>query len=195
MKALSLRTSAILLTCVGVLMAPPAWADQPAPTQPQAQYEVRFMTSMIDHHAMAVMMASTCLSNATVHAELRELCAEIITAQTEEIATMQAWLQDWYGLSYSPQMTQGEQNRMERMAQMFGAEFEIAFMKSMIRHHWKAVVEASGCIDRAYHQELVALCANIIETQVAEITLMRSWLCEWYGVCNYGPKGAVYEVR
>lgn len=50
-------------------------------------------------------------------------------------------------------------------------------------------------IDRAYHPELVDICANIVETQVAEITQMRTWLCEWYGVCNYGPKGAVAETH
>ena len=90
---------------------------------------------------------------------------------------------------------QGMQNQMERMAEMVGAEFEIAFMKSMIRHHWKAVVRASGCIDRAYHAELVDMCANIVETQVAEITQLRTWLCEWYAICNYGPKGSVGDVN
>ena len=87
------------------------------------------------------------------------------------------------------------QRQMERMAVMTGAEFEIAFMKSMIRHHWKAVVRASGCIDRAFHPELVAMCADIVEAQAAEITQMRTWLCDWYGICSYGPKGAVAEAH
>ena len=168
----------------------PAIADAPAPTEAQVQYEVRFMMDMIDHHQMAVEMSQLCLTNA-VHAELQTLCSEIIAVQQQEIVTMQTWLQDWYGVSYAPQMAEGAMQRMARMAGLSGAEFEIAFMKSMIRHHWKAVVRASGCLDRAYHQELVDMCAAIIETQVAEITLMRTWLCQWYGVCNYGPKGDV----
>ena len=106
---------------------------------------------------------------------------------------MQSWLQSWYGVSYSPQMMPGMQNHMERMSEMSGAEFEITFMKEMIRHHWRAVVSATGCIDRAYHPELISMCANIVETQVAEITLMRTWLCEWYNICNYGPKGSVSD--
>ena len=172
----------------------PATANEPAPMQAQAQYEVRFMTEMIDHHQMAIMMSQICLTNAT-HEELKAMCADIIAAQQQEIATMQTWLQDWYGISYAPQMTQGDMQRMERMSEMFGAEFEIAFMKSMIRHHWKAVVRASGCLDRAYHAELIAMCEEIIIAQVSEIETLRTWLCEWYGICNYGPKGNVADTH
>lgn len=170
--------------------ATPAQAEAPAPTRAQSQYEVRFMTDMIDHHAMAMEMSQICLTNAT-HDELKALCQGIIAAQQQEILTMQGWLQQWYGVSYAPEMTRGAMQRMQRMSEMFGAEFEIMFMKSMIRHHWKAVVRASGCLDRAYHPELIAMCAEIIEAQVAEITLMRTWLCQWYGTCHYGPNGDV----
>lgn len=172
----------------------PATANEPAPTQAQAQYEIRFMTDMIDHHHMAIMMSQICLTNAT-HEELKAMCADIIAAQQQEIATMQTWLQDWYGISYAPEMTQGDMQRMERMSEMYGAEFEIAFMKSMIRHHWKAVVRASGCLDRAYHPELIAMCEEIIIAQVGEIEILRMWLCRWYGLCNYGPKGKVAETH
>lgn len=54
---------------------------------------------------------------------------------------------------------------------------------------------AFGAIDRAYHPELIAMFAGIVEAQAAEITQMRAWLCDWYGVCNYGPKGAVAEAH
>ena len=195
MTSPSVRFATAIASCAIVLTAAtPLLGDGPAPTHAQAEYEVRFMTSMIDHHAMAVEMSTICLSNA-VTPELIATCQDIITAQQQEIATMQTWLQQWYGVSYAPRMTEGMQQRLDRMAQMYGPEFEIAFMKSMIRHHWTAVVRASGCIDRAYHPELVDMCANIIETQVAEITQMRTWLCDWYGVCNYGPKGAVAETH
>jgi uncharacterized protein (DUF305 family) len=132
-------------------------------------------------------MAQLCLTR-TVHPELRVMCQEIIAAQQQEIATMQTWLRDWYRVSYSPQMTRGMQLQLARMAQMEGEEFELAFMKEMIRHHWKAVVRASGCVDRAFHADLVQMCAQIVEVQVAEITQLRTWLCGWYGVCQFGPK-------
>jgi uncharacterized protein (DUF305 family) len=62
-------------------------------------------------------------------------------------------------------------------------------MKRMIRHHWQAVVSATQCVGRAFHPELEDLCQGIIATQTAEILQLRTWLCEWYGICHYGPKG------
>lgn len=103
---------------------------------------------------------------------------------------MQSWLQQWYGISYQPEMTPGDMQQMDRLSALSDGSFEVEFMKRMIRHHWKAVIRASTCIESAYHPELLSLCENIVMTQTAEIDLMRTWLCNWYGVCNYGPKDA-----
>jgi uncharacterized protein (DUF305 family) len=179
-----------VLTCLVLSLAVPALASAPAPEPSAARFEVRFMETMIDHHHMAIMMAHMCLEKAT-HQELQEMCQQIIAAQQQEIQQMQSWLSSWYGISYSPQMTRGEEQMMEQMHRLSGAEFEIMFMEHMIRHHWRAIVEATGCLEKAYHSELNTVCENIITSQSAEITTMRSWLCQWYGVCNYGPKGRV----
>lgn len=157
----------------------------PAPDKSTAKYEIAFMQDMIDHHAMAIMMSEMCLEKA-VHDELRTLCQEIISAQQQEITEMQSWLLEWYGISYSPQMKPGEMRMMEKMAQMSGAEFEIEFMEMMIKHHLKAIREASKCVDRVYHGQLRELCENIITSQAAEIEQMRTWLCQWYGICTRG---------
>jgi len=160
----------------------PIYADEPAPDKARAKYEIDFMKNMIDHHAMAIEMAEICLDRA-VHEELRSLCQNIIAAQSEEIQQMQSWLSSWYGISYSPQMKPGDMRMLERLASLSGAEFEIEFMEMMIKHHTKAIREASTCIDRVFHEELYELCENIIVTQAAEIQQMRTWLCEWYGEC------------
>lgn len=161
----------------------PAYADAPAPAKNTAKYEVDFIQDMIDHHAMAVMMAEVCLDKA-IHEELRSMCEDITAAQTQEIATMQAWLQAWYGISYEPQMSPGDHKMVERLAELEGEEFEIEFMQTMIKHHAKAIKEASQCVERAYHPELMEMCHNIIVTQQAEIEQMQAWLCEWYGICK-----------
>jgi uncharacterized protein (DUF305 family) len=158
-------------------------ASEPAPDRSTARYEIDFMQDMIDHHAMAVMMAEMCVEKA-VHEELRRLCEDIIAAQSAEIQQMQGWLQEWYGISYAPEMTPGAMKQMEKLAALSGAEFEIAFMEMMIKHHAKAVKEGERCVERVYHEELRELCENIIATQTAEIELMESWLCEWYGNCK-----------
>lgn len=167
-------------------------AAEPAPSPAQATYEVKFMTNMIDHHMMAVMMGELCLGRA-VHDELRQTCEQIITTQTQEIQTMQTWLSDWYGIAYEPSMTSGMERHMAKLAAASGAEFEIMFMTMMIRHHWQAVVKASTCVSRAYHEELITTCEDIMAAQSAEIIEMRTWLCEWYGVCRNGPGAPVTQ--
>jgi uncharacterized protein (DUF305 family) len=164
-------------------IASPAAASAPAPAKATAKFEVDFMTGMIDHHAMAVEMADVCLDNAT-HAELRAMCEDVIAAQSEEIETMQSWLEDWYSVSYSLEMTRGEMQQMEKLAALSGAEFEIRFMETLVRHHRKAIGMAERCLDRAYHSDLRDLCEGIIATQSAEIAQLESWLCQWYGRCR-----------
>ena len=158
-----------------------AHAAAPAPDRSIAGFEIDFMEDMIDHHAMAVEIGTMCEGKA-VHEELRALCTRIREAQTQEIAELQAWLQAWYSDPYQPEMASSRQ--MEKLAQASGAEFEIMFLEMMIKHHAKAVKEATTCLERAYHPELLALCQDIIETQTLEIQLMRSWLCQWYSICR-----------
>jgi uncharacterized protein (DUF305 family) len=155
----------------------------PAPDKSTAKYEIDFMKDMIDHHAMAVMMGNMCLEKA-IHEELRTLCQNIVATQSQEIAEMQSWLSTWYGISYSPQMKPGDSRMMEKLSELSGAEFEIEFMQMMIKHHLRAIREASKCVERVYHTELHTLCENIITTQAAEIEQMRTWLCQWYGICS-----------
>ena len=174
----------LMLGVIGLIFLPRrVAADEPAPRRSIANYEIKFMEDMIDHHAMAVEMAELCVEKA-IHEELRSMCQEIIAQQSQEIETMQTWLEDWYGVSYEPEMTPGKMQQMERLAALDGEEFEITFMEEMIRHHETAIREAERCVERAYHEDLVNLCENIIETQSAEIAQMEAWLCEWYGICN-----------
>ena len=158
-------------------------ASAPASSQSTRNFEITFMADMIDHHHMAVMMAEMCIAT-SIHAELRSLCENIRTAQMTEIEEMQAWLQNWYGITYEPVMKPGHEKMMERHASLSGAEFEIAFIAMMIKHHEKAIKEGRHCLDKAYHTELHELCENIIRTQGAEIAQMQTWLCQWYGECR-----------
>lgn len=63
--------------------------------------EVRFLQGMIDHHQMALDMAQDCLQKAGTPAVVT-LCQNVIEAQSAEISQMQAWLLDWYGITYTP---------------------------------------------------------------------------------------------
>lgn len=177
------RVAAALVLCLAGLSAPAAVASGPAPSRAAAVFEVRFMTSMIDHHFMAVQMARLCEQKAA-HPQLEELCEGIQGSQAQQIQQMQTWLRQWYGVTYRPRMKPGDMKRMQWLASLSGAEFEIAFMQQMIKHHETAVREGRHCLGKAYHRNLLGLCHNIVVTQTEEIARMRDWLCRWYGLCR-----------
>jgi uncharacterized protein (DUF305 family) len=109
------------------------------------------------------------------------MCQDIVANQTAEIETMQAWLQDWYGITYEPDMNS---DSMSHLMTLYGADFEITFMRTMIRHHSRAVREGARCVERAYHPELISMCTDIVQAQLEEIQTLRTWLCQWYGICR-----------
>ena len=84
----------LVLGAMFAALATPVFADAPAPDKHTAKYEIKFMENMIDHHAMAVMMAHMCHMQAT-HPELIAMCENIIATQSAEIGMMQTWLLDW----------------------------------------------------------------------------------------------------
>lgn len=116
------------------------------------------------------------------------MCESIVQAQSAEIAEMQGWLADWYGITYEPEMAPSMRHTMDRLAAMTPEEFEIHFMAMMIRHHWRAVVGGERCLDRASHPELLQTCGEIVTAQSEEIATMQGWLCDWYGRCQEGPR-------
>lgn len=170
---------ATLALLLGLVAAPSARADGPATDPKAVAFEVDFLSGMIDHHHMAVMMAESCRDKA-VHDELRAMCASIATTQSAEIEMMRAWLADWYGVEHSPMMSGGHMRGMMRLDRLSGMRYEIAFMKMMIRHHKAAIREAGRCLERAGHPELLALCASIRQAQISEVATLQQWLASWY---------------
>lgn len=188
-------TLALVVACSAAAAASYDYASDHDEKALQGVYDYRFMVGMIDHHYRAVLMGQMCLDTELIHPELTEMCEGIVESQQAQIDQMQQWLMGWYGATYEPQLNRGRMKQMEKMDQLSGAEFEIAFMKSMLRHHWLAVVEGSKCIEFADHEELREMCKNIVLVQTEEIRQMREWLCEWYGFCNYGPQGGLLKTE
>jgi uncharacterized protein (DUF305 family) len=164
-----------------------SWADGPAPQVSQRTFETTFMENMIDHHTMAIEMSRLCLGKAA-HEKLKSLCEEIINAQEDEIGSMTTWLKRWYSIKHEPDISGADMRDLQSLASLGGKQFEVAFLKMMGMHHYKAVVEGKECVEKAYHDELDSLCHNIVGSQKSEIRLMQRWLRSWYGVCGYGPK-------
>jgi uncharacterized protein (DUF305 family) len=62
------------------------------------------------------------------------------------------------------------------------AAFEQAFLANTIDHHLMAVEMGELCVEKGRHPKLRDVCADIVETQSAEIDEMRAYLRDWYGI-------------
>lgn len=66
-------------------------------TKTGADFDIAYMSTLAEHHAMASMMASSALVG-SYHGDLYKLAARIAKDQGEEIVQLQAWLEQWYGI-------------------------------------------------------------------------------------------------
>lgn len=62
---------------------------------PSTPFDLRFIEAIIPHHQGAIDMAKLAQTK-TEHAEIKTIAANIIKAQTAEIAQMQAWKAAWF---------------------------------------------------------------------------------------------------
>ncbi len=62
-----------------------------------------------------------------------------------------------------------------------GDEFDKAFLSEMIVHHEGAVDMANAVLATSKRPELVKLANDIISAQTKEISMMKSWLSDWFG--------------
>ena len=186
----ALLGSALIL----LLSCPPAIAqpeqDLAAPIWDTEYFDVNFLTSLIDHHAVTVAMAELCAGRA-LHADLLAMCAQMTVVRTAEIAELQASLTLWYDLQHEPTLDDDELHQIEMLGSATGEEFEIMFLTMMIAHHHGATKVANLCAGHAEHAELTDLCAVIHDAQAQEIAQMRAWLCDWYGICDDSQSPAV----
>lgn len=149
-----------------------------------------FIQMMIPHHEDAITMAGLALQQAE-RPEIRQLATDIERVQTEEIAQMRGWYQQWYDADVPAAMTRdisgmGGMHVMGGMAEdsmsLDGATpFDKSFIEQMVPHHEQAVMMASMALQHNDRPELRTLLQSIIASQTAEIARMRSWYQQWYG--------------
>ena len=147
------------------------------------QADVMFAQMMIPHHEQAIEMSDVILAKDGVDAEVVELAEQIKAAQGPEIEQMQSWLEEWE----APDMSDDENEDMgmegllseEEMDDLESADAATGttlFLEGMIEHHEGAVEMAEDHQENGRSEEALDLSAAVIETQTAEIDLMRQLL-------------------
>ncbi len=149
------------------------------------QFEIEWMSMMIEHHQGAVGMAQLAETRAK-HQEIKTVAQNIIRDQNREIGEMTAWLKQWYNADPMPGMMHGGGMMagmdMSMLQSMSGDDFDRAFLMMMHEHHRGAIAMAELVPDRATHQELKTLAQNIITSQEAEVMQFRGWAMSWYNL-------------
>jgi uncharacterized protein (DUF305 family) len=164
---------------------------------PYTEADVHFMSSMIGHHAQAIVMSRWAPTHGASPA-VQRLADRIINAQQDEIATMQRWLRDrkqsvpearpmpmkmnMNGMEHEMLMPgMLTEAQMKELDQARGAEFDRLFLTSMIRHHQGAVSMVKQLFDSygAGQDETVFKFASDVNVdQSTEIARMQKMLAD-----------------
>jgi uncharacterized protein (DUF305 family) len=158
-----------------------------------ANYDLRFIDSMVPHHQGALVMAQEVIQKSK-RPELVKFAKNIITEQKKEIAQMQQWRKQWYPkVSSTPMMWHAAMNhemamtaehkQSMMMSMSLGKadkEFDKRFLDAMIPHHQGAVTMAQDSLQKSQRPELQKLSQNIIKSQQSEIDRMTQWRQSWY---------------
>ncbi len=166
--------------------------------------DVFFMTGMIGHHGQALVMAALAPTHGA-SPSVQTLCARIINAQQDEIATMQQWLRDReqtvpeVHITGTSMMVDGPEYAMhmpgmltpeqiQELDEGRGRDFDRLFLTYMIQHHRGAVTmvhELFGTDGAALDDVVFKLASDIQVDQITEIARMELMLKE---IANAGRR-------
>lgn len=159
--------------------------------RPYTEADVRFMTSMIPHHAQAIAMSRLARARGASPA-VQRLADRIINAQVDEIVTMQQWLLDRRRPVPEAHLAIGDAHAHHAMmpgmlteAQMHeleaarGAEFDRLFLTYMIQHHKGAVQmvkQLFGSYGAGQDETVFKFASDVNVDQATEIARMELML-------------------
>lgn len=137
--------------------------------------EREFLEGMIPHHQEAVDTAKEVIARGGSTPEIKKLAEDIVVAQEKEITMMKGWYQSWYGEVYVAD-PKDYKPMMRDLSRLSGAALDKVFLEDMIMHHMGAIMMAQSVQLHIEHKEMTDLTKAIMETQTAEIEMMRQML-------------------
>lgn len=139
-----------------------------------------FAMMMMMHHQGAIDMANAELKDGK-DVTLKEIAQMMITAQTQEIAQLDAFLQGHPAHLNVPEFDSKMMMGMEKMGrnadlQVINGNTDHDFAMLMIGHHQSAIEMAQMELDYGTHEEMKTMASKIIEEQQKEIKDLQEWL-------------------
>ena len=192
------------VTLVAGLLVGASLGDEPGEASPEeGSVDVGFSRDMREHHAQAVEM-SVLVREATQDAEIRVLALDILLSQQQQAGQMFGWLTAWgvpQASSGAPMQWMGSSSgadgmdhddmsasdgvampgmatpeELDRLARAEGRRAERLYLQLMIPHHQGGVAMAEEAASRAQEPQVRRLAQSIVDSQTAEIEVLRSML-------------------
>jgi uncharacterized protein (DUF305 family) len=162
-----------------------------------------FSRDMARHHLQGVEMANVALERSEDE-DVRRLAFDISSTQTNQAGRMQGWLALW-GLSstgepmtWLPEADMGHsghdmadaaetgvlmpgmasEEELTNLRSLSGAEFDVEFLRLMIRHHQGGKEMAEYAADHAGEQVVRGLAGSIADAQTIETATMTRMLTD-----------------
>jgi uncharacterized protein (DUF305 family) len=179
---------------VGLLLGYAGGLLSPTLTRPgESSPEAGFARDMSTHHAQAVAMALMAFQQGQ-DPEVRQIGGDIATGQQGEIGTMQTWLRSWrldptgdrppmawmsdgaqaVKSGLMPGMATTEE--MAKLQAAKGRDFDILFLRLMIRHHIGGVHMIDGILEQGQDDDVLATAQIMKNTQQTDLTNLQAAL-------------------
>ena len=157
-----------------------------------------FARDMSQHHLQGVEMANLVPDRST-DPDVRQLAFDIAETQQNQAGRMQGWLalwglppssgdtMAWMGPDGGHDMSQmpgglmpgmATESELARLRSLSGTEFDVEFLRLMIRHHQGGLDMALYAAEHADVEAVRRLGRTITDTQTAETTTMTDLLTE-----------------
>ena len=152
--------------------------------------DVEFMQGMIHHHLQAIDMTNLLAGN-TQSDDMQKLGLRMSLSQADEIKMMRRWLEvrgqdapddhanHMPGAPMMPGMLSAEE--MAQLAAAKGREFDVLFLRGMIKHHRGALVMVDDLFKTegaGQQSEIFAFATDVEADQRADIDRMTAMLAE-----------------
>jgi uncharacterized protein (DUF305 family) len=168
-----------------------AAGEEPTIASGQVLFDRAFIDAMVPHHQAAIDMAREAKKAGLAQPELVEIADDIIATQQTEIDQMLQWREQWFG-SEEPEpqaaalevlgLSAAEVGMEHSAADLATAEdINQAFAGMMLGHHTGAIRMAELAKEKAGHDEVKTLAADIIAAQQREIEIIEAYFMGAHG--------------